>query len=331
MNTQVDTSQTANCDQIPIIDLSRLQSPKFEDRQALASTIHDACVQVGFFYIKNHGIPEEMITGIHRAAERFFRLPEQQKMRFYIGNSQKFRGYSPIGGERSTGTDEDPIPEEEAVGVLSEAFDIGYETAMDFQKSEDNTLPADTYGLYGDNQWPDEETIPGFSQTYIKYCATVLELCRKLMRIFALALEIPENYFDSKVQSPGITSRMMHYPAQSANAEVQEGLGAHTDWECFTILSQGKVPGLQVLNHNGEWILAPPIPGTLVVNIADCLSTWTNKKFKSTIHRVTNLSGEERYSIPFFFGIDYDATVGPFKAGEWVREKMSRAYLGYEG
>lgn len=125
------------------------------------------------------------------------------------------------------------------------------------------------------------------------------------------------------------------------------------DFECFTILEQGSVPGLQILSQGGEWILAPPIPGTMVVNIADCLSTWlensrsdsillideyrTNKKFKSTIHRVTNLSGEERYSIPFFFGIDYDATVSvlenhtsidnppctaPFKAGE-VCDKLN--------
>lgn len=124
---------------------------------------------------------------------------------------QKFRGYSPIGAEKSTGTDDDPVPEEEAVGVLSEAFDIGYELAMDFQKSNDGTLPRDTYGLYGDNQWPEQDTLAGFTQTYLQYCATVLELCRKLMRIFALSLDVPEDYFDSKVRYPGVTSRMMHY------------------------------------------------------------------------------------------------------------------------
>ncbi|KAJ5939042.1 hypothetical protein N7466_002176 [Penicillium verhagenii] len=342
---QPEPSQAANCDHIPIIDLSHLNSPRIQDRRELAQTIYDACTQVGFFYIKNHGIPVEMINGVHHAAERFFALTEDQKMNFYIGNSQKFRGYSPLGGEKTTGTDDDPISAEESTGVLSEAFDIGYETAMDFQKSTDATLGPDTYGLYGDNQWPDENVLVGFKLTYIEYCATVLEFCRKLMRIFALALDVPEDYFDSKIQTPGVTSRMMHYPAQPVG-ETREGLGAHTDWECFTILSQGRVPGLQVLNQRGEWILAPPIPGTLVVNIADCLSTWTNKKFKSTIHRVSNLSGEERYSIPFFFGIDYDATVSvldnhtskdnppcraPFKAGEWVREKMSKAYVGFEG
>ncbi|KAJ6119978.1 hypothetical protein N7523_004258 [Penicillium sp. IBT 18751x] len=340
-----DTSQAANCDHIPIIDLSSIDSPHLEDRRQLAQSIYDACTQVGFFYIKNHGIPDEMISGIHQAAERFFNLPEEEKMKVYIGKSKKFRGYSPIGGERSTGTDDDPIPKEEATGVLSEAFDVGYELAMDFRKKKDDVLPTDTYELYGDNQWPDHETLTGFSQTYIQYCGTLLELCRKLMKIFALSLDVSEDFFESKIRNPGITSRMMHYPAQPAT-ETREGLGAHTDYECFTILSQGSVPGLQVLSHSGDWILARPIPGTMVVNIADCLSTWTNKKFKSTIHRVTNLSGEERYSIPFFFGVDYDATVSvlenhtsidnppcvaPFKAGEWVREKLAKAYVGYEG
>jgi isopenicillin N synthase-like dioxygenase len=104
---------------------------------------------------------------------------------------------------------------------------MGYEIAMDFQKSKDDVLPPDTYGLYGDNQWPDQETLAGFSQTAIQYCGTLLELCRKLMKIFALSLDLPEEYFDSKIRNPGVTSRMMHYPARPVT-EAREGLGAHT-------------------------------------------------------------------------------------------------------
>lgn len=114
------------------------------------------------------------------------------------------------------------------MGVLSEAFDIGYEVVMDSSKSKDAGLPPDPYELYGDNQWPDEETIAGFSETYVQYCISALDLCRKMMKIFALALGLPETYFDSSIQTPGVTSRMMHYPAQPVLGEVQEGLGAHT-------------------------------------------------------------------------------------------------------
>jgi isopenicillin N synthase-like dioxygenase len=105
---------------------------------------------------------------------------------------------------------------------------MGYETAMDILKSKDEPLPRDPYGLYGDNQWPGQDTLPGFSRTYIEYCSLVLGLCRKMMRIFALALDLPEGHFDSMVQNPGVTSRLMHYPPQPVKDEVREGLGAHT-------------------------------------------------------------------------------------------------------
>ncbi|UZP36925.1 hypothetical protein NXS19_004741 [Fusarium pseudograminearum] len=106
-NEDVEVSQTANCDHIPVIDLSSLDSPDVEERQKLASLINDACTKVGFFYIKNHGIPEDMIEAVHNAAERFFNLTEAQKMRYYIGNSRKFRGYTPMGAEEATGTEQD--------------------------------------------------------------------------------------------------------------------------------------------------------------------------------------------------------------------------------
>ncbi|KAJ5098652.1 hypothetical protein N7532_005653 [Penicillium argentinense] len=173
-----------------------------------------------------------------------------------------------------------------------------------------------------------------------------------MMRIFALALDVPGTFFDSKIRNPGITSRMMHYPPQPVG-ERREGLGAHTDFECFTILSQGKAPGLQVLNYGGEWVLAPPIPGTLVVNIADF--TYSQDKQKLQVYDPSSSQSIGRGAIfnPILFGIDYYATVSvlenhtskdnppcraPFKAGEdptdslqWIREKISKAYVGYEG
>jgi isopenicillin N synthase-like dioxygenase len=107
---------------------------------------------------------------------------------------------------------------------------------MDLQKPKDDPLPNDPYELYGGNQWPDQKTLPDFAVTYIKYCTIVLELCRKMMRIIALALDMPEEYFDSMVRDPGVTSRMMHYPPQPVKEEIREGLGAHTvgniRWQC---------------------------------------------------------------------------------------------------
>ncbi|PWY66768.1 Clavaminate synthase-like protein [Aspergillus heteromorphus CBS 117.55] len=333
-------------DHIPVIDLAPLRSPLLQERQRLAREIYTACTQVGFFYIKNHGIPEELIATLREAAQRFFSLPEEQKMETSIRKSKKYRGFIPLNCEQPTGTDLEPAPEPDpSTAAFSEAFDIGYELDADPQRSPTDTLPADAYELYGDNQWPRDDLLPGFREVYRRYFAEALTLCRAMIRIFALALDLPEDFFDPMVNYPGATSRMLHYPPQPAADAIRIGLGEHTDYECFTLLLQDQVPALQVRNSRGEWILAPPIPGTLVVNIADCLSIWTNKIFKSTIHRVTNLTGQERYTIPFFFGVDYDTTVSvlpscisddrpackpAFKAGEWVRHQMTRAYPGYE-
>ncbi|KAL2004546.1 hypothetical protein VTN00DRAFT_3431 [Thermoascus crustaceus] len=326
-------------DNIPIIDLAAMSSPDLEEREKLAAQIYDACSRVGFFYIKNHGVTEELISKLHDGAHNFFALPEEQKMDCYIGNSQRFRGFSPLYGEHG-----DTEIYEKKMGNLSEAFDIGYEIAGDRQKGPNDVLPPDNFSLYGGNQWPKEENLPGFRETYLSYFGEVLELSRRLMKIFALSLDLPEDYFDGIVKYPGCISRLMHYPPQPVPGEEQVGIAIHTDYECFTILSQDTVPALQVLNAHGNWVACPPIPGTFVVNIGDFFAFWTNGIFKSTLHRATNLTGQERYSIPFFFGVDYDATVsvlencitadnpaksGPVKAGEHVRKQLANTYVNY--
>ncbi|KAJ9219823.1 hypothetical protein DTO169C6_7814 [Paecilomyces variotii] len=326
-------------DNIPIIDLAPMSSPNIEERKELAKQIYDACSRVGFFYIKNHGVQEELIRKVHEAAHDYFALPEDKKMESYIGNSQKFRGFSPLYGEHS-----DEELSDKPAGNLSEAFDIGYEIAGDSQKGPDDVLPPDHYSLYGGNQWPKEEHLPGFKKTYLAYFQEILELSRRMMKIFALALQLPEDYFDGIVKHPGCISRLMHYPPQPVPGEEVAGINTHTDYECFTILSQDKVPALQVLNVKGQWVAAPPIPGTFVINIGDFFAFWTNGIFRSTLHRATNLTGEERFSVPFFFGVDYDATIsvlescitaenpaksGPVKAGEHVRKQLSNTYIKF--
>ncbi|KAL4866718.1 hypothetical protein BDV12DRAFT_198936 [Aspergillus spectabilis] len=323
---------------IPVIDLTALDSPVLADRQSLGAEIYNACTKVGFFYIKNHGIPSENIASLHPAAHSFFSLSEKDKMKYYLGQSNRYHGYSPLGGEHS---DKDLFGEQTN---LSESFDIGYEISGDSTKSVlTDILPSDPYKLYGGNQWPDSGLIPGFKETYLSYFRACVDLSRRLLRTFALSLGLSEDHFDSFVTYPGCMSRMLHYPPQPVKGEGKVGIEAHPDYECFTILSQDTVPGLQVLNSQNQWVTATPIPGTLVVNIGDFMSFWTGGKFRSTVHRVTNLTGEDRYSIPFFFGVNYDATVevlpgcvggvlgsrAPVTAGEYVRERLSKSYIGF--
>lgn len=154
-----------------------------------------------------------------------------------LTNIQKFRGFMPLFAEQSTGSglDDDPA-DQSTTGALSEAFDIGYEILADPERPVDDVLPPDTYGLYGDNQWPSDEVLPGFRETYLQYFREALTLCRKLFRCFALALNLEENYFDAITKYPGVTSRMLHYPSQPVQGGVIEGLGAHT------VNSQAAIP-----------------------------------------------------------------------------------------
>lgn len=194
--------------------------------------------------------------------------------------------------------------------------------------------------MSGPNVWPE---FPGFKSTVSDYYAEVLNLARRLIKLFAEVLHLPSDFFDSLVSTPGAMGRLIHYPPQPANDPDALGIGAHTDIECFTILCQGTVPALQILNVDGEWIQAPPIPGTFVVNIGDMLARWTNDRFISTVHRVLNITGQERYSIPFFFGVNYDATIKtldscldegqkskyePVLAGEYVYNRLAKSRLG---
>jgi isopenicillin N synthase-like dioxygenase len=163
--------------------------------------------------------------------------------------------------------------------------------------------------------WEGTSHIPGFKQDVIAYWQACLTLARRLVKIFALSLDLPENYFDSITTYPGSDGVFNFYPAlppdqARGTANIDVGLGSHTDLQSFTLLWQDRVGGLQVLNKEDQWIKAPPIEGTFVVNIGDFLQRLSNDRFKSTVHRVYNRSVVNRLSMPFFFGFNFNEVVG---------------------
>lgn len=169
----------------------------------------------------------------------------------------------------------------------------GYEPRADPQLGDESTNPA--------NLWPAEKTIPGFERNTLRWMRAMLQLSRNLLRAFALGLSLDETHFDTMVTRPEAILRMNHYPSHSVDLQVASAMAANTDDQLFTILAQDQVQSLQVASADGHWMHASPIPGTFVVNIGDAMSMWTNGIFISTLHRVVNLSGQKRYSIPFFF------------------------------
>ena len=128
------------------------------------------------------------------------------------------------------------------------------------------------------------------------------------MHAFALALRLPEDYFDAYLHEPMATVGPLRYPPQRDDVHAI-GAGAHTDFGCLTILAQEAQPGLQIKTVQGEWLDAPPIDGTLVINIGDMLARWTNDVWGSTVHRVINRSGQDRYSIAFFYDPEFTTPI----------------------
>ncbi|KAG8788914.1 hypothetical protein FRC12_014076 [Ceratobasidium sp. 428] len=303
-------------------DISGL-SGNSDEKARVASKIRDACVHVGFFYVQNHGVDNEVIEKVVQASHQFFDLPIAEKTNLDIHKSSNFKGYTALLGENTN-------PENR--GDLHEGFDIGPETSAE---------QSDT-SMSGHNAWPNPETSPGFREAVTQYYQAVVDLGLRLFPAFALALNLPQDFFSDKIKKAAAIMRLLHYPPQTGTVDHRiQGIGAHTDYECFTILWQDNVPALQVLSTSGQWVDAPPIPGTFVINIGDQMARWTNDVFKSTVHRAINRSGIRRYSMPLFFGTDYHVKLEALPscvsearpsryetvlAGDYVKSRLEETY-----
>lgn len=264
--------------QFPVLDAAALA--RGEDIDAL----RDACTGTGFFYIVNHGVAPALIEAALDQTHALFALPIEQRMAVSLTKSKANRGYEPMQFQTlEAGTPPD----------LKEGFYIGNELP-----DEHPRVLAGAFN-HGPNQWP--ASLQAFRPAMDAVFAALSTAAVALMDPMARSLGLAPGYFDEFCTDPMALLRLLHYPQQPANPQPGEkGCGAHSDWGCLTLLYQDPAGGLQV--RIGEaWVDAPPIPGTFVVNIGDMFQRWTNGRYRSTLHRVINKSGRDRYSMPFFF------------------------------
>jgi len=268
---------------LPLIDIAPLYGTDNAAWRDVATQIDAACRDWGFFYITGHGIPPERIDALLAAAKAFFAQPEAEKLKIDITRTAHHRGYGAIATEQL-----DPTQPSD----LKETFDMGFHMAADHPE----VLAGKP--LRGPNRHPD---LPGWAALMEQHYADMQALAQTLLRAIALALGIERDFFDARFAEPISVFRMIHYPPRhTARSADQPGAGAHTDYGCVTLLYQDDAGGLQVRNVNGEWIDAPPIPGSFVVNIGDMMARWSNDRYTSTPHRVISPLGVHRYSMPFF-------------------------------
>lgn len=268
---------------LPIIDVAPLYQADESGYLTVSRQIDKACREWGFFYIRNHPIGAARLEQLTDHARHFFGLPTERKLQIDITRSKHHRGYGGVATEQL-----DPGKPSD----LKETFDMGFH------------LPADHVDvvagkpLRGPNRHPD---IEGWEALFETHYRDMQALACTLLRAIALALDIERDFFDKRFHEPLSVFRMIHYPPRIiATSPDQQGAGAHTDYGCITLLYQDDVGGLQVQNVHGEWVDAPPIDGTFVVNIGDMMARWSNDRYKSTPHRVISPDGTERYSMPFF-------------------------------
>jgi isopenicillin N synthase-like dioxygenase len=320
---------------IPVIDLAPYFDGTNAERHAVAEQIDRACREIGFFLITGHVVAADTIAQTYAMASGFFDLPVDEKLKIRQPAPNISRGYTPFKGETlaaSLGT--------AAPADLKEMIDMG---PVDVPGGEYYERPEAGHHFHP-NLWPANPS--EFQPAMEAYYRRANRLANDLMGLFALALDLPEDFFLDKLDKNMSALRIIRYPEQhEAPLPGQLRSGAHTDYGTLTILMSDRAAGgLQAQHRDGYWVDIVPEPDSYVVNIGDVMQIWTNDRWVSTLHRVVNPPAEvatraRRHSVPFFHQPNYDALIEtlpschgpgnparyqPFTYGEhWMRKWMA--------
>src|SRR5918996_1644744 len=279
---------------VPVVDGGPLVAAT-PNRQRVADEIGGACREHGFFYVVNHGIDEGLQRNLEHLSRRFFSQDLAAKMEISMeSGGRAWRGYFPVGGELTSGKPD-----------VKEGIYFGAELP------EDHPLVKAGTPLHGPNLFPRQ--VPELRDVVLSYMDAMTRLGHALMEGIALSLGLEASYFADRYTADPLTLfRIFNYPGDSGalGNEPRWGVGEHTDYGLLTILKQDDTGGLEVKSKGG-WIPAPPLPGAFLCNIGDMLDRMTAGQYKSTPHRVQNVTRRDRISFPFFFDPNFDAKIKP--------------------
>jgi isopenicillin N synthase-like dioxygenase len=289
---------------VPVVDLAPFLAGDPAGRRRVVDEVRRACEEIGFFTIVGHGVPPELQRRMYDVSRAFFDLPPEEKRRVKRPRPEQMRGYIGFGDENlsySLG---------QAGYDLKELFAIG---PVDVPDDEYYRRPA-AYPAFAPNVWPERPA--GFRDTWSAYWRAMSALAHRLMGVFALALDLPEDWFADKIDRHISGVRVINYPDQPEPPEPgQLRAGAHTDYGLVTILKSENAPGgLQVRTRAGAWVDVETVPDSFVCNLGDMMMQWTNDRWVSTLHRVLNpprdrALGSRRQSLVYFFQPNYDALI----------------------
>lgn len=324
----MDANERGNFSEIPILDVSPLYGRDEAAIRSTAATLRNYLETIGFLYVVGHPIPRAAVEAVREQSRKFFALADERKLALKI--DKNFRGYLPFAGSTIV------TSSVAAVSKPNQSESIFFMHEVD---ENDPKALADK-PLQGPNQWPDEQVLPGFRATIEHYVSEMSTLARKMVGAIALSLGLPSGSLDRYFDDPTTFLRLLHYPTQREE-EGLFGSAPHTDYGFITLLAQDDVGGLEVKNKAGDWVPAPPIPDSFVMNVGDILARWSNDQFVSTPHRVINRTGRERYSQPFFFDPSMDEMIEalavcvppgtdpkyqPVLYGDYLMERIDKNY-----
>lgn len=322
---------------VPVIDIAPALSGDRGGKGRVAAAVNRACEDIGFLVVTGHGVDPSICSRVFDESAAFFDLPLEEKLKVKQWADEIPRGFSAMGAESVAYSRLNRTP-----GDLKESFTIGQ---LEIPDDEYHQRPEARI-CFAENRWP--AGFPGLRTAYSQYFRMMERLAGNILRIFALALDIREDFFDDKIDRHISVLRVLNYPSQHEEPlPGQLRAGEHSDYGTLTILrheNEYRPGGLQVQNRAGHWVDVPVVPGSLVINLGDMMQRWTNDRWVSTMHRVVNPPRDQaldsrRMSLVFFHETNYDTVVEclpncssaadppkypPVTCGEYLRLKFTR-------